>query len=169
MWSHAYQSASSYHQFSSSQTWKHLLHKFAKLILLSQRPGTECNIFAKSFYFSFPKPKENVNHRRPRSQVPAFRCGRAQRARCIRVSLLYKVFPLPGASWRARLLDNYPQEYQKSSSKQDNKPTNARRFSSSCVWTVHFQWLLHFTMNPLHSPVLPPRARAWEGAQKERA
>lgn len=81
-----------------------------------------------------------MNHRRPCSQVPAFRCSRAQRGRCIRVNLLYTVFPVPGASWRAPLLDNYPQEYQKSSSKQDNKATNAQCFSKelclNCVFRV---------------------------------
>lgn len=81
-----------------------------------------------------------MNHCRPRSQVPAFRCSRAQRGRSIRVSSLYKVFPVPGASWTAPLLDNYPQEYQKSSSKHDNKPTNAPSFSTelrlNCVFPV---------------------------------
>lgn len=81
-----------------------------------------------------------MNHRRPCSQVAAFRCSRAQCGRSIRVSLLYKVFPVPGASWTASLLDNYPQEYQKSSSKHDNKPTNAQCFSTAlrlnCVFRV---------------------------------
>lgn len=119
MWGHTDHSTSNYHHFSSSLTWKHLLHKL-------QHPGTKCNIFAKSFHFSFSKPNVN-HHRRPCSLrfLPSDAAERAQRGRCIRVSPLYKVFPAPGASWRAALLDNYPQEYQKSSSKQDNKPTSA--------------------------------------------
>lgn len=114
-----------------------------KTPVLQQPPGTKCNIFANFF---FPSPNRRLHqpaeHESSSSMLSGY-CLQMQQStagRCIRVSLLYKVFSKPGASWRARLLDNYPQEYQKSSSKHDNKPPSAQCFSKAaclnCVFRV---------------------------------
>ncbi len=114
--------------------------------------------------------EQRLNHNTGSSQVSALRCSRAQRSRCRGVSLLERVFTwclMPAGSWIAWLLDNYPQEYQ-------NPPPNSKRglqkhsTSPVTVFKQPFRVDSSFNDDPPLSPVLPPKARAWEGAQKER-
>lgn len=80
---------------------------------------------------------------------------------------LKRVFLMPAGSWRARLLDNYPQEYQNPPPKS---VTSLQMHSTSpvAVFKQCFRVNPSFHDEPPLSPVLPPNARAWEGAQKER-
>ena len=67
--------------------------------------------------------ERGLNHNIGCSRVPAFRCSRAERSRCIRVGLLEKsVHLMPAGSWRAWPLDNYPEEYQNPSAHNKRGP-----------------------------------------------
>lgn len=114
--------------------------------------------------------EQKLNHNTGSSQVSAFRCSSAQRSWCSRVRLLERVFTwclMPAGAWGAWLLDNYPQEYR-------NPPPNSKRGLQKCstspatVFKQYFRVDSSFNDEPALSPVLPPKARAWEGAQKER-
>lgn len=108
--------------------------------------------------------RQEQNHNSGCSQVPAFGCSRALCIWCSRVSLLERTFLMPVGSCKARLLDNYPQEYQ---NPPPNNNTGLQMHIAPRVTAITqcFRWIFPLKMNP-HSHLCCPPKREHESEPK---